>query len=67
MVTETAVLVTNTGSGKLTLNPKLSGDSSYSIVTAKSCGTTLAAGKSCDMCWNTCPPRLLRRPGRMRC
>ncbi|MGB6691495.1 MAG: aryl-sulfate sulfotransferase [Terracidiphilus sp.] len=45
----TAVVVTNTGKNKLTMNPTLSGNSSYSIATQDSCGATLAAGKSCDM------------------
>ncbi|MGB6691496.1 MAG: aryl-sulfate sulfotransferase [Terracidiphilus sp.] len=45
----TAVVVTNSGKNTLTMNPTLSGNSSYSIVTQHSCGATLAAGKSCDM------------------
>ena len=47
---ETAVMVTNTGSNKLFLNPRLSYDptASYSIETGKSCGAELAPGKSCD-------------------
>jgi arylsulfate sulfotransferase len=45
---QTAVVITNTGKAALTLSPALSGDPSYSIVTAKSCGASLAAGKSCD-------------------
>lgn len=48
-LTQTAVLVTNTGSSTLTLAPALTGDASYSIVTAKSCGATLAAKQSCDV------------------
>lgn len=44
----TVAVVTNTGTSTLSLNPTLSGDPSYSIVTSTSCGTTLAAGKSCD-------------------
>ncbi len=47
-MTQTAVMVTNTGGAILSLHPALSGDASYAIVTAKSCGATLAAGKSCD-------------------
>lgn len=46
---QTAVMVTNTGTSTLTMSPALSGDSSYSIVAQHSCGTELAAGKSCDV------------------
>jgi arylsulfate sulfotransferase len=46
---QTVVVVTNTGTGTLALNPALTGNTSYSIVATKSCGTQLAAGKSCDM------------------
>jgi arylsulfate sulfotransferase len=46
---QTAVAITNTGKAALTLSPALSGDPSFSIVAAKSCGATLAAGASCDM------------------
>jgi len=45
----TAVVVTNTGKNTLTMDPALTGDPSYSIVAAHSCGAQLAAGKSCDM------------------
>ncbi len=48
-LTQTAVAVTNTGTATLTLSPSLSGDPSYSIVASKSCGTTLAPGKTCDV------------------
>ena len=44
-----AVVVTNTGSNTLYLSPTLTGNASYSIVTVYSCGTQLAAGKSCDI------------------
>ncbi len=46
-LTRSVVTVTNTGLANITLNPALSGDSSYSIATS-SCGTTLAAGASCS-------------------
>ncbi len=46
---QTVAVVTNTGAATLTMNPSLSGDPSYSIVTQHSCGAQLAAGKSCDM------------------
>jgi arylsulfate sulfotransferase len=45
----TAVVVTNTGTSTLTMNPSLAGNPGYSIVTQESCGAQLAAGKSCDM------------------
>jgi arylsulfate sulfotransferase len=45
----TVAVVTNTGNSTLTMDPTLSGDASYSIVTKESCGATLASGKSCDM------------------
>ncbi len=50
-LTQTAVLVTNTGSDTLFLAPALSRDSaaSYAIVAGKSCGASLAAGKSCEI------------------
>jgi arylsulfate sulfotransferase len=46
---QTAVVITNTGSSTLTMSPKLTGNASYTIVTATSCAATLAAHKSCDM------------------
>src|SRR5580658_3032279 len=46
---QTAVVITNTGSGTLTMNPKLSGNTGYTIVTGTSCASSLAAHKSCDM------------------
>jgi arylsulfate sulfotransferase len=49
---QNAVVVTNTGASTLTMDPTLSGDPSYSIVTKMtktSCGAQLGAGKSCDM------------------
>ena len=47
--TQTVVVVTNTGKSTLSMSPALTGDASYSIVAAESCGSQLAAGKSCDM------------------
>jgi arylsulfate sulfotransferase len=47
--TETVAQVTNSGPDPLSLNPTLSGDASYSIVTAQSCGTSLAPSASCNM------------------
>jgi arylsulfate sulfotransferase len=46
---QTAVVITNTGTTTLTLAPKITGNASFSIVKSKSCGTTLLAGKACDM------------------
>lgn len=48
-LTQTAVVVTNTGPNTLTLNPTLSGDPSYSIHANGSCGQQLAAGANCDV------------------
>lgn len=48
-VTQTVATVTNTGTNALTMSPALSGDASYKIVSGQSCGTTLAAGASCNM------------------
>ncbi|WP_263353562.1 aryl-sulfate sulfotransferase [Acidicapsa acidisoli] len=48
-LTQTVVLVTNTGSDTLMMSPTLSGDPSYSIVSSQSCGSQLAAAASCDV------------------
>jgi hypothetical protein len=48
-LTKTAVEVTNTGSAALTLSPSLSGDPSYSIAAATSCGPQLAVGANCNV------------------
>jgi len=47
--TKTVVVVTNTGGNALTMSPTLSGDASYSIVTAQSCGASLAPSATCNM------------------
>lgn len=47
-LTQTAVMITNTGNAPLSLSPAVTGDASFSIVASKSCGAELAAGKSCD-------------------
>jgi hypothetical protein len=47
-LTKSVVTVTNTGIAGITLSPSLSGDPSYSIAPAGTCGTTLAAGASCS-------------------
>lgn len=54
-VTNTVAVVTNPGSSALSLSPTLSGDPSYSIVAGSSCGSTLAAGASCNMILNYTP------------
>lgn len=46
-VTQSVVTVTNTGTTALTMNPAISGDPSYALVSAGSCGTQLAAAASC--------------------
>ena len=47
-LTKSVVTVTNTGMADITLNPSLTGDPSYSIAAASTCGTTLASGASCS-------------------
>ena len=54
-LTHAVASVTNTGADTLALNPTLTGDPSYSIVSATSCGSQLAAGASCDMVLNYSP------------
>jgi arylsulfate sulfotransferase len=54
-LTGTAVTVSNTGSAVLTMNPSLSGDTSYSIVSGSSCGAQLAPAASCDVVVNYLP------------
>lgn len=54
-LTQTVVVVTNTGSATLTISPALSGDPSYSIVSDSSCGQQLAAGAHCNMVLNYTP------------
>jgi arylsulfate sulfotransferase len=46
-VTQSVVTVTNTGTTALAMNPALSGDPSYALVSTGSCGTQLAAAASC--------------------
>ena len=53
-LTKTAVTVTNTGSAALTLNPTVSGDTSFvlatgSAATSSSCGQQLAPAASCNV------------------
>jgi hypothetical protein len=48
--TQTVVEVTNTGTNPLTLNPSIGGSTAgFTVVTAQSCGTTLAAASSCPI------------------
>jgi arylsulfate sulfotransferase len=54
-VTKSVVTVTNTGATNVTLSPALSGDPSYSVASASTCGTTLAAGASCSESINYAP------------
>jgi arylsulfate sulfotransferase len=46
-VTQSVVTVTNTGTTALTMNPALSGDPSYALVSTGSCGAQLAAAATC--------------------
>jgi hypothetical protein len=48
-VTQTVAVLTNTGTVALMLNPTLSGDPSYSIVSGQSCGASLAPSSTCNM------------------
>jgi arylsulfate sulfotransferase len=48
-ITQAVTTITNTGASGLTLNPTLSGDPSFSLVSAGSCGGQLAAAASCAM------------------
>jgi hypothetical protein len=43
------VTVTNTGTTDITLNPTLSGDPGFALLSNESCGTSLAAGVNCLM------------------
>ena len=54
-LTQTVVTVTNTGAATLTLNPTLSGDTSYSMAGSTSCGQQLTAGASCSVVVNYTP------------
>jgi arylsulfate sulfotransferase len=54
-LTQTAVVVTNTGPNTLTMNPTLTGDPSYSINSSGTCGQQLAAGANCDVILNYTP------------
>jgi arylsulfate sulfotransferase len=48
-VTQSVVTVTNTGTAALTLNPGITGDASYALVSTGSCGAQVAAAASCSM------------------
>jgi arylsulfate sulfotransferase len=48
-LTQSVAVVTNTGTTALTMNPVISGDASFSIVAAESCGTSLAPSGSCQL------------------
>jgi hypothetical protein len=54
-VTRPVVTVTNAGLSKLTMNPTLSGDPSYSIASGTSCGQQLDPGANCNMVLNYTP------------
>lgn len=46
-LTQSVVTVTNTGTTSLTMNPSISGDPSYAVVSTGSCGAQLAPAASC--------------------
>jgi len=48
-LTQTVVVVSNTGSATLTMTPALTGDPSYSINSGTTCGQQLATATSCNM------------------
>ena len=48
-VTATAVTVTNTSASVVSLNPSLSGDPGYALVSSGSCGAQLAVAASCPI------------------
>ena len=48
-VTQSVVTVTNTGTAALTLNPSITGDASYALVSTGSCGAQVAAAASCSV------------------
>jgi hypothetical protein len=54
-VTRPVVMVTNTGLAKLTMNPALTGDPSYSIASGTSCGQQLDPGANCTVVLNYTP------------
>jgi hypothetical protein len=54
-LTHTVVVVTNTGSALLRMSPVLSGDPSYSIGPATSCGQQLEADATCAVVLNYVP------------
>lgn len=48
-IAKTVAIVTNTGSVPVQLNPTITGDPSYAIVSAGGCGTSLPVGGSCNL------------------
>jgi len=48
-VTQSVVTVTNIGTTALSLNPAISGDPSYALVSTGSCGAQLAAAANCGV------------------
>ena len=46
-LTQSVVTVTNTGTTSLTMNPSISGDPSYALVSTGSCGAQLAPAANC--------------------
>jgi hypothetical protein len=54
-VTQTVVMVTNTGSAELSMNPTITGDASYSIATGTSCTQQLDPSATCSVALNYTP------------
>ena len=59
-LTQSVVTVTNTGTTALTMNPTISGDPSYALVSTGSCGAQLAAAASCAVMVSYTPNDRLR-------
>ena len=55
-VTQTVAVVQNTGNAPITMKPTISGATDFSLVSAGSCGTTLAVGASCNVVVTYAPP-----------
>ncbi len=61
-IAQVVATVTNTGYSPLLMNPTLTGDTSYSIIAAQSCGASLAPSASCEMVVNY-DPKVPSAPG----
>jgi arylsulfate sulfotransferase len=55
-VTQTVAVVKNTGNAAITLKPTITGATDFSLASAGACGTTLAAGQTCNVVVTYAPP-----------